>query len=39
MIMGLGGALYEGVSFADGQVVNANLSDYEIPSIADVPPS
>ncbi len=37
MIMGLGGALYEGVSFADGQVVNANLSDYEIPSIADVP--
>jgi CO/xanthine dehydrogenase Mo-binding subunit len=37
MIMGLGGALYEGVSFADGQVVNANLSDYEVPSIADLP--
>jgi CO/xanthine dehydrogenase Mo-binding subunit len=37
MIMGLGGALYEGVAFADGQVVNANLSDYEVPSIADLP--
>jgi CO/xanthine dehydrogenase Mo-binding subunit len=39
MIMGLGGALLEDVSVADGQVVNANLSDYEIPSIADLPPS
>ena len=37
MIMGLGSALYEGVAFADGQVTNANLSDYEIPSIADMP--
>ena len=37
MIMGLGTALLEGVSFADGQVTNANLSDYQIPSIADLP--
>ena len=37
MIMGLGSALFEAVSFADGQVVNANLSDYQIPSIADIP--
>ena len=37
MIMGLGTALFEGVAFADGQVTNANLSDYEIPSIADLP--
>jgi CO/xanthine dehydrogenase Mo-binding subunit len=37
MIMGLGTALLEAVSFADGQVVNANLSDYEVPSFADVP--
>jgi CO/xanthine dehydrogenase Mo-binding subunit len=37
MIMGLGSALLEAVSFADGQVVNANLSDYEVPSFADVP--
>jgi CO/xanthine dehydrogenase Mo-binding subunit len=37
MIMGLGTALFEEVVFADGQVTNANLSDYEIPSAADVP--
>jgi CO/xanthine dehydrogenase Mo-binding subunit len=37
MIMGLGSALFEAVSLADGQVTNANLSDYEVPSIADVP--
>lgn len=37
MIMGLGGALYEAVSYADGQVTNANLSDYAVPSIADLP--
>ena len=35
--MGLGAALYEGIDFADGQVTNANLSDYEIPSITDLP--
>ena len=38
MIMGLGSALFEEVAFADGQVTNANLSDYEIPSITDLPP-
>jgi CO/xanthine dehydrogenase Mo-binding subunit len=37
MIMGIGTALFEAVAFADGQVTNANLSDYEIPSIADLP--
>lgn len=37
MTMGLGTALFEAVAFADGQVTNANLSDYQIPSIADVP--
>jgi CO/xanthine dehydrogenase Mo-binding subunit len=37
MIMGLGTALFEAVSFADGQVTNANLSDYEVPSFADLP--
>ncbi|MFQ5426299.1 MAG: xanthine dehydrogenase family protein molybdopterin-binding subunit, partial [Gaiellales bacterium] len=36
MIMGVGGALFEEVSYADGQVTNANLSDYEIASIADL---
>jgi CO/xanthine dehydrogenase Mo-binding subunit len=37
MIMGLGTALLEGILFADGQVTNANLSDYNIPAAADLP--
>ncbi len=37
MIMGLGTALFEAVELADGQVTNANLSDYEVPSSADMP--
>jgi CO/xanthine dehydrogenase Mo-binding subunit len=37
MIMGLGTALYESVDFADGQVTNANLGDYMVPSAADLP--
>jgi CO/xanthine dehydrogenase Mo-binding subunit len=37
MIMGLGTALYEAIELEDGQLTNANLSDYEIPSIADLP--
>jgi CO/xanthine dehydrogenase Mo-binding subunit len=39
MIMGLGSALFEQVVYADGQVANANLSDYAIPSAADMPTS
>jgi CO/xanthine dehydrogenase Mo-binding subunit len=37
MIMGIGTALFEGITFADGQVTNANLSDYNIPAAGDVP--
>jgi CO/xanthine dehydrogenase Mo-binding subunit len=37
IIMGLGSAMFEQVAFVDGQVTNANLSDYEIPSISDLP--
>jgi CO/xanthine dehydrogenase Mo-binding subunit len=37
MIMGLGTALHEAIAFEDGQVANANLSDYEIPAFADLP--
>ena len=37
MIMGLGTTLFEAVDVADGQITNANLSDYEIPSFVDVP--
>jgi CO/xanthine dehydrogenase Mo-binding subunit len=36
-IFGVGSALFEGIVFDGGQVVNSNLSDYEIPSIRDVP--
>jgi CO/xanthine dehydrogenase Mo-binding subunit len=37
MIMGLGTALLEEITFADGQVTNANLSDYNLPAAADLP--
>jgi CO/xanthine dehydrogenase Mo-binding subunit len=37
IVMGLGTTLLEDVVFAEGQVTNANLGDYEIPSFADVP--
>ena len=37
MIIGLGTALFEAIAFEDGQVTNANLSDYEIPPTADLP--
>jgi CO/xanthine dehydrogenase Mo-binding subunit len=37
MIMGLGTALHEAIEVADGQVTNANLSDYAVPAFADLP--
>ena len=37
MIMGLGTALFEELDFADGQVANANLSDYNVPAPGDLP--
>ena len=37
MIMGLGTALFEEVVYEDGQVVNANLSDYAMPAFGDLP--
>ncbi len=37
MIMGLGTALYESNEFAEGQITNANLSDYNIPAMDDMP--
>ncbi len=36
-IMQLGFTLFEEMIFSDGQVVNANLADYKIPGILDVP--
>ena len=37
MIMGLGTALFEQVDHADGQITNANLSDYNLPAAGDLP--
>jgi CO/xanthine dehydrogenase Mo-binding subunit len=37
LIMGLGTALFEAIEFADGQVAGANLSDYNVPAIGDLP--
>jgi CO/xanthine dehydrogenase Mo-binding subunit len=37
VIFGLGPALLEEIIFDGGQATNANLSDYPIPSIRDVP--
>jgi CO/xanthine dehydrogenase Mo-binding subunit len=37
LIMGLGTALFEAIDFGDGQVANANLSDYNVPAPGDLP--
>jgi CO/xanthine dehydrogenase Mo-binding subunit len=37
MIMGLGTALFESVEHAEGQITNANLSDYCLPALGDLP--
>jgi CO/xanthine dehydrogenase Mo-binding subunit len=37
MLMGLGTTLFEAIDFADGQVTNANLSDYNVPALGDLP--
>jgi CO/xanthine dehydrogenase Mo-binding subunit len=36
MTMGLGTAMFEAIDFHDGQVTNANLSDYNLPTAEDV---
>jgi CO/xanthine dehydrogenase Mo-binding subunit len=38
VIMGLGTTMFESVSIADGRVSNTNLSDYQVPAFADLPP-
>ena len=37
-VMGLGGALFEAVHFADGHITNASMTAYRVPRFADVPP-
>ncbi|HEY1378365.1 MAG TPA: molybdopterin cofactor-binding domain-containing protein, partial [Gemmataceae bacterium] len=35
--MGLGGALFERIDFADGKVLNANFAEYRLPRFKDAP--
>ena len=37
-VMGLGGALFEAISFEQGQIRNASLGSYRVPRFSDVPP-
>jgi isoquinoline 1-oxidoreductase len=37
LVMGLGGALFEAITFADGKVTNARFSKYRVPRFADAP--
>jgi nicotinate dehydrogenase subunit B len=37
VMMGLGGALFEAIDFADGQIRNASLSQYRVPRLPDLP--
>src|SRR5581483_6793072 len=36
-IMGLGGALFEAVEFANGKILNGRFSDSRLPRFSDVP--
>jgi isoquinoline 1-oxidoreductase len=36
-VMGLGGALFEAIRFADGKILNPRFSDYRVPRFKDVP--
>jgi nicotinate dehydrogenase subunit B len=36
-MMGLGGALFEAIDFADGQIRNASMSQYRVPRLPDLP--
>jgi isoquinoline 1-oxidoreductase len=37
VVMGLGGALFEQIRFADGKILNPNLAGYRVPRFRDVP--
>ena len=37
MIMGLGGALFEAIEFADGKILNPHFADYRVPRFSDTP--
>jgi len=37
IVQGIGGALFEGIDFEDGKILNAGLSAYRVPRFKDVP--
>ncbi|MFZ0592692.1 MAG: molybdopterin cofactor-binding domain-containing protein [Bryobacteraceae bacterium] len=37
IVMGMGGALFEAIDFANGRILNAKLSQYRVPRFSDVP--
>ncbi|MBO0832610.1 MAG: molybdopterin-dependent oxidoreductase, partial [Actinobacteria bacterium] len=37
IVMGLGPAMFEQIDFAGGRILNASMSDYRVPRLADVP--
>jgi isoquinoline 1-oxidoreductase len=37
VVMGLGGALFEHIDFADGKILNPNFGDYQLPRFRDAP--
>jgi nicotinate dehydrogenase subunit B len=37
VVMGLGGALFEAIEFANGRILNARLSKYRVPRFSDLP--
>ena len=38
VVQGIGQALFEEITYRDGVVANPNLTDYKLPTMADVPP-
>ena len=38
VVQGLGGALFEAIEFADGQISNGTMAEYRVPRFKDVPP-
>ncbi len=38
VIMGLGGALFEAIQFADGRILNGTMRQYRVPRFQDIPP-
>jgi nicotinate dehydrogenase subunit B len=37
IVMGIGGALFEAIDFADGRILNSRLSKYRVPRFSDLP--